>query len=296
MKRILTFLAAAVLLAGCATKPVTGPNLVFIGIDGLGSAYLDTLKMPVIRGLMAEGSYTLHKRSVLPSASAINWASMFNGLPTEIHGYTRWNTQTPDIPAPFVQENGLPVTLFTLYRQAHPEARIGAIYEWDGVKYTLDTLAFNDRIWTAEEVMDPAITTERIVSYLKEVKPDVFYVHYDEPDHTGHKNGWATPEYAAKVEEMDAYVGQIIQALKDAGTYEHSIIVIASDHGGNGKSHGKATVQEMEAPFIIAGPGIRKGNEIKEFMMQYDVAPTIAKVLGLPIPDYWRGRPMPVSE
>ena len=65
MKRILTFLAATVLLAGCATKPVTGPNLVFIGIDGLGSAYLDTLKMPVIRGLMAEGSYTLHKRSVL---------------------------------------------------------------------------------------------------------------------------------------------------------------------------------------------------------------------------------------
>ncbi len=52
----------------------------------------------------------------------------------------------------------------------------------------------------------------------------------------------------------------------------------------------------MEAPFVVAGPGIKKGYEIQEFMMQYDVAPTLAKVLGIPIPDYWRGRPMPVSE
>lgn len=295
MKRFLTLIAAALLILGCSVKPA-GQRLVIIGLDGLGSAYMDTLKIPVIRGLMAEGSYTLHKRSVLPSASAINWASIFNGLPTEIHGFTRWNTQTPDIPAPFVQENGLPVTLFTLCRRANPGAKIGAIYEWNGVKYTLDTLAFNDRLCTVEDVIDPAFTTEKVVSYLKEEKPDVFYVHYDCPDHTGHKIGWGTPEYAAKVEEMDGYVGEIIQALKDAGTYDNTIIVIVSDHGGKVKSHGKATVEEMEAPFVVAGPGIKKGYEIQEFMMQYDVAPTLAKVLGIPIPDYWRGRPMPVSE
>ena len=52
----------------------------------------------------------------------------------------------------------------------------------------------------------------------------------------------------------------------------------------------------METPFVICGPGIKKGHKLETFMMQYDVAPTIAKVLGLPIPDYWRGRPMPVSE
>ena len=124
MKRFLTLIAAALLILGCSVKPA-GQRLVIIGLDGLGSAYMDTLKIPVIRGLMAEGSYTLHKRSVLPSASAINWASIFNGLPTEIHGFTRWNTETPDIPAPFVQENGLPVTLFTLCRRANAWARAG---------------------------------------------------------------------------------------------------------------------------------------------------------------------------
>ena len=33
--------------------------------------------MPNVKKLMAEGSYTLKKRSVLPSSSAVNWGSMY---------------------------------------------------------------------------------------------------------------------------------------------------------------------------------------------------------------------------
>ena len=52
------------------------------------------------------------------------------------------------------------------------------------------------------------------------------------------------------------------------------------------------TLLEMESPFIIYGKGIRRGHEIMEPMMQYDVAATVARVLGLEQPQVWTGRPM----
>ena len=200
MKRFLLLLAAACCLFSCSKAP-KAPRLVIIGLDGLGSEYMDTLSIPVMRGLMAEGSYTLHKRSVLPSASAINWASIFNGLPTELHSYTRWNSKGPDLPCPYATDHGLPPTVFTLCREQRPEAKIMSVYEWDGVKFCLDTLAFDDRRWVGEEEEDNEVTTRAVIDCLTQEKPDVFYVHYDNPDHVGHKIGWGTPEYAANVEQ-----------------------------------------------------------------------------------------------
>lgn len=48
---------------------------------------------------MDAGCYTLKKRSVLPSSSAVNWASMFMGAGPELHGYTEWGSKTPELPS-----------------------------------------------------------------------------------------------------------------------------------------------------------------------------------------------------
>lgn len=264
--------------------------MVIIGLDGLGSAYMDTLQIPVLRGLMAEGSYTLHKRSVLPSSSAINWASIFTGQPTEIHGYTRWNSQRPDIPCAYDDGRGIPPTLFTICRDQRPEAKIIALYEWDGVKYCLDTLAFDEFRCVAPDKADNERTTEEVIACLTGERPDLFYVHYDSPDHEGHSFGFGSQEYQSKVELLDTYVGRIIDALKEAGLYDDTVIVVISDHGGIVRGHGKASLEELEAPIIIAGPGINNGFEIPEPMLQYDVTPTLARIIGLDVPDAWRGQ------
>ena len=288
MKKILLLLAAICCLMSCTSRKA--PRMVIIGLDGLGSAYMDTLKIPVMRGLMAEGTYCLHKRSVLPSSSAINWASIFNGLPTEIHGYTRWNSQRPDIPCAYETDRGLPPTLFTIFREQRPDAKLIALYEWDGVKFCLDTAALDEHRCVAIDKVDSDRTTEEVIACLTQEKPDLFYVHYDSPDHEGHSIGFGTKEYGDKVEVMDGYVGRIIDALKEAGMYEETVIVVISDHGGIVRSHGKSSVEELEAPIIIAGPGVRKGFEIPAPMLQYDVTPTLARILGLKVPDFWRGR------
>ena len=52
-------------------------HVILIGIDAWGAYSMNKANIPNIRSLMADGSYNLKKRSVLPSSSAPNWASMY---------------------------------------------------------------------------------------------------------------------------------------------------------------------------------------------------------------------------
>ena len=84
--------------------------------------------------------------------------------------------------------------------------------------------------------------------------------------------------------------------MKDAGIWEETILIVTADHGGIGKGHGGRTMAEMETPFIICGQHVKKGFLIKDSMMQFDIASTIAAIFGLQQPQAWIGRPMNVFE
>ena len=132
-------------------------------------------------------------------------------------------------------------------------------------------------------------------SYIKEKHPALVAICYDGPDHTGHTAGHDTPEYYEKLKELDMYVGQIVQAVKDAGMLDDTIFILTSDHGGIDKGHGGKTMQEMETAFIISGKNIKKGLRFDDVsMMQYDVASTIARIFHLEQPQVWIGRPMEI--
>jgi arylsulfatase A-like enzyme len=92
------------------------------------------------------------------------------------------------------------------------------------------------------------------------------------------------------MEQLDSWLGEIIAAIKEAGIYDDSIIVVTSDHGGINTSHGGRSLMEMDTPFIVAGKNIRKAGDLNQYMMQYDTAHTLAEMFGLEIPEVWRGK------
>lgn len=286
-------------LTGCGSnssvnnnRPYKAQHVIFIGLDGWGSYSVEKADMPHVKQLMSEGSYTLQKRTVLPSSSAVNWASMFMGAGPELHGYTTWGSQSPDLPARVLNENGMFPNIFNLLREKDATAEIGAIYEWDGIKYLVDTLSLNSyQHFPNDDKLNTAVTAAA-VEYIKEKKPTLTAIVYDSPDDTGHGEGHDTPGYYAKLKELDNQIGKIILAIKESGIYDESIIIVTSDHGGINKGHGGITMMEMETPFIIAGKGIRPQNHFTESMMQYDVAPTIADIFDINLPQVWVGRSM----
>ena len=290
-------LVAVVALASCtqaqqAEKKQIAEHVIYIGLDGWGSYSVDKADMPNVKALMAEGCWTLQKRAVLPSSSGVNWASMFMGACPELHGYTTWDSSKHEIPERVILKNNIFPTMFQILRDAQPEAEIGCIYEWDGIKYVVDTLSTS-----YQEMVHPSkIYTDEMknmsVKYIKEKKPVLGAFIFDNPDHVGHDKGHNTPEYYANLSELDCYVGEIIQATKDAGIYENCIFIVTSDHGGINYGHGGKTLEEVETPFIIAGKGVKKGGEFQESMMQFDCAPTVLHIFGLEGPQVWTGRPM----
>lgn len=292
MKKTFLFLITALsfLLSGQAAEKAK--HVVLIGLDGWGAYSVSKAEIPNIRKMMNEGCYTLKKRSALPSSSAINWASMFMGAGPELHGYTQWGSKVPELPSREVTENGIFPTIFYLLHKARPEAEIGCLYEWEGIKYLADTLVLDYHAQAPDYNKHPEALCGMAEKYIKEKTPVLLAVCFDNPDHVGHAAGHDTPEYYAKLNELDIYVARIVQAVKDAGMFDETIFIITADHGGINKGHGGKTMQEMETPFIICGKNVKKGGEFSESMMQYDVASTIAYIFGLKQPQVWIGRPM----
>ncbi|RHJ94095.1 MULTISPECIES: alkaline phosphatase [Bacteroidales] len=292
MKKLVCIMTTlALCFAGCTfTKDNGAKHVILIGLDGWGAYSVEKADMPNVKTLMKDGSYTLKKRSVLPSSSAVNWASMFMGAGPELHGYTEWGSKVPELPSRVTDEDGIFPTVFGLYHRADPNAEIGCICEWDGIRYVVDTLALNYDKHVSEASEEPAATARYAIDYIKKSKPNLLAVIFDEPDHVGHEIGHDTPAYYTKLHELDGYIGQILQAVKEAGIWDDTVIIITADHGGIENGHGGKTMMEMETPFIIAGKGIQKGQVITNSMMQFDIASTIADLLGLQQPQVWIGR------
>ncbi len=90
-------------------------------------------------------------------------------------------------------------------------------------------------------------------------------------------------DYYASIEFLDAQVGRVLDALKESGRYDNTLIVFASDHGLAIGSHGlfgKQNVYEhsMRAPLILAGPGVPKGKRSEALCYLLDIYPTLGEL------------------
>ena len=184
---------AVMVLSGCRKAPEWKAEHVFvIGLDGWGAYSVEKADMPNVKALMDAGCYTLKKRSVLPSSSAVNWASMFMGAGPELHGYTQWGSKTPELPSRVLNQHGIFPTIFQLLRDARPEAEIGCLYEWDGIKYLVDTLALSHYAQAPDYNKHPEALCGMAEKYIKEKQPTLLAICFDNPDHVGHQAGHNT--------------------------------------------------------------------------------------------------------
>lgn len=267
-------------------------HVVFIGLDGWGSYSVDKARMPRVKALMENGCYTLEKRTVLPSSSAVNWASIFMGAGPELHGYTEWGSKVPELKSRTIGNYGIFPNIWGLMRDRYPDARTGYFYEWDGMRYVADTAAISHSLFVGDAAAHPGRMSQEASAYIRAEQPALVGIIFDEPDHVGHGPGHDTPDYYEKLNQLDTFIGEIIDATKAAGIYDDTIFIVTSDHGGINTGHGGKTMEEMETPFIISGKNIRKGGEFTESMMQYDVASTLAYIFRIEQPQVWIGRPM----
>lgn len=287
-------LAALALGAGACAAPEGGNprpvrSVVLVASDGLSADVVrrNPGAFPHIEALMARGASTLEARSVLPSSSAVNWATLLMGAGPEMHGYTEWGSRTPEVEPIATSEYGIFPGIFGEVRRQRPEAVTGVFYSWDGIGYLYEREAVDENFSADED--DDAVCREAC-RFIAERQPTLAFVYFAEPDHTGHTYGWESTEYTAMCRKIDSLVGRVVACVDERMNPSQTVIIFTADHGGIGTGHGGKSMSEMQVPYVLVGPGIEAGTTIGREVMKYDNAPTIAWLLGLEAPDVWRGR------
>jgi arylsulfatase A len=144
------------------------------------------------------------------------------------------------------------------------------------------------------------IYTEEAVKYIGEHKSSPFLlylphnaVHY--PIYPGKKWAGKSPHgiYSDWVEEVDASVGRVLEAVRGNGLAERTLVIFTSDNGGTDRGFntplrgykGSTLEGGMRVPTLAWWPGkIPPGTATDAISGMHDVMPTCAALAGAPLP------------
>jgi predicted AlkP superfamily pyrophosphatase or phosphodiesterase len=251
--------------------------VVFVLIDGVRPDAIEAANCPHLTGLRNRSAFTLKARSVMPSVTLPCHMSIFHSVPPGRHGVTTNDWQPMARPLPGLIEQARAVG-----------RRCAFFYNWEPLRNLnlpggLAFSYFRDNVYS-----DPnadQVIAEEAVRYLTTDQFDFAFVYFGTVDTIGHLSGWMSNEYLAQLERVDHSLGTVLTALP-----ADSALLLQSDHGGHERTHGTDSPEDMTIPWLVAGPGIRRGYEIETAVSLLDTAPTLARLLKINPSPEWEGR------
>lgn len=262
-----SFLACAAVSTAFAAQPDKNHHVILISLDGF-PAWLwndESLMVPNLRKLAAEGASTKAMTVSNPSITWINHTTLVTGVEPRKHGVLfngllvrqgdgrppkieQWADKTQMVFAP------------TLYDVAHEAGLTTAESDWVAVTHakTID--------WSFAELPTPEGTVEKemiaagivkprdidwmqmgpnrksvvfldnmwtaaAIHIWKTHQPNLMLFHTLNTDSTHHTYGPGSMASYTALAYADRLVGDLVQAVNDSGLRDQTTIVIATDHG-----------------------------------------------------------------
>lgn len=274
----------------CGSDRGTAKRVFLIGIDGMGVSGFQQARTPHLDALVRMGALSLKTRSVMPSVSGPNWGSHLLGAGPEQHGitYNGWTMDNHTLDPVITDADGYFPSLFNVIRDQMPKAKTAFFYDWNALA-DLYNVSLIDQV---EFSKGYEATLDKAVPWIIENKPDFTFLYFGHPDEVGHAHQWGSKDYIKALEDVDSALGAFFDALREAGMFKDSHFIVVSDHGGQGYGHGGLSMEEMQTPWIIAGPGIITNRLIGQPNDVMNTAATIAYLFQLEVPYAWTGRPV----
>ncbi len=261
-----------------APPPPRRPRVLLIGIDGCRPDALLAADAPHLHALRERAAYSFRAQTCARTVSGPSWSSLSCGVWPQRHG---------------VLDNSFAHThldrfppLFQRLHEAAPALHGAVLAQWDPIRLHLARGADY-----APELADAAAVTEATIARLRDAADALLFVHYDDVDEAGHAHGYGPehPEYLAAIHAVDAEIGKILKALhaRPAAAHEDWLILVTTDHGGSGTSHGHDTPLERTIFVLAQGRAFPPG-ELRPPPRIIDLAPTIFHHLGITVDPAWQ--------
>ena len=103
--------------------------------------------------------------------------------------------------------------------------------------------------------------------------------------------------YYAMIELIDDQMGRMLDALRDTGQADHTLVTFTSDHGEMLGDHG--LIQKgcrfyeglVRVPLILAWPGTIRAGLVSDALVELtDLAPSLLEAAGAAVPEWMQGR------
>lgn len=276
-------------------------HVLLISVDGLAARFLQQLLdeggVPTFQQLKERGAFTHNARTDAEYTYTLpNHTSMLTSLPVmappgappeQGHGYTANSDPTSEttlhnsgnparsyIPSVFdvVHDHGLRTamfaskTKFSLYENSYNAAGAADVTGEDDGHEKIDVVEIN---------VDITAMTNVLVDTLRSDPPNFTFVHYNQPDLTGHGTTWGSPDYLAAVQGVDRELERVLDTIEgEPQLAGRTALIVTADHGGSGSSHLDATNYEnFVIPFYLFAPGAPGGRDLYSLVPGHRFAP-----------------------
>jgi predicted AlkP superfamily pyrophosphatase or phosphodiesterase len=244
-------------------------SVVIVSVDGLMPAsYVAPdahgLKVPTLREMARAGAWSEGVRSVFPSTTLPGHTSIATGTNPGTHGIVSNSALDPldnrdrrlpwyaeDIRVPTLWDAararglrtalvGWPVTVGALgtvvipkiwASASHDELKLARALATPGVVDAVASRFPNFRAGFAPPNIKDESLTDIAVHLIETLRPHLLMLSLPQLDLEQHREGPFTPKILATIEDADREIARVMAALKKAGSWNETALLVLSDHG-----------------------------------------------------------------
>lgn len=255
-------------------------KVLIFGLDGVRPDALKAANTPTMDALAANGTYSWDALNEGTTSSGPGWSNILTGAWQDKHGVDD-NSFSGSMYDKFP-------SLFKYIENHNKQLYTVSVCEWHPINNSIIRNEADDVVNTS----NPNDTESKVISYLKFQNPDVLFVHLDSPDGAGHGYGFSSdvPQYISTLEAVDASMGRMLEALEGRPNREKEnwLVIVTTDHGGLGTSHGGNSMEEKNVFLIVSGDDVARAQIEKTMEGETTIEP-VTNCLGDEVELYFDG-------
>ncbi len=270
-------------------------RVVIIGLDGLSADGFKTAKHPNLDKMIAGGVLSLSTRPVMPSVTLPNWTSHLTGSGPEEHGVAanNWTVNNHSMTALETDKDGYYPSIFKVLKENVKGIKTAFYYNWAELINSINKNYLDEVSFQWKDKYDSLYQKAFDFIVKNQNDPTLVFLYSVHTDHAGHNFQWMSAQYIAAIEQADTAIGILLDKLRAEKLYGDTHFILITDHGGNPKSgHGGTSMDEMQVPWAITGPSIKKRGLSDFYNSNKNTSMVIAKIFGIKekkLPGCWTG-------
>jgi endonuclease/exonuclease/phosphatase family metal-dependent hydrolase len=226
-------------LPGPGTDRGPQHKVVLFAMDGFDADYLDgRIPLPNLDRLARRG-VLMSSMGVMSSMTNQSWASVATGAFPERTLNASYYLDDTGVVRGQSRANAAQTIGESLVASGHTIASVqwfmlqdrGVSYGDPDALYTQPGGTCQDRADDAVAILSGQPVDSGGTMVTAPEVPDLLAVYCSDIDSAGHATGENSPETLAALAHVDEQIGRVVEATRQAGTYQHTTFILTGDHG-----------------------------------------------------------------